>query len=68
VLEHKQSTGSVFTAKNNCHYLVYYEDYQHINKAIELDKNLKNGHREGKINLIEQQNPEIKDLAAYWQD
>lgn len=66
VLEHKQGTGSVFTAKNRCNYLLYYEDYQHINKAIEREKNLKNWHRQWKINLIKQSNPEMKDFAIDW--
>jgi len=56
----------MFTAKYQCHYLLYYKDFNHINKAIEREKNLKNWHREWKINLIKQDNPELKDLAADW--
>jgi putative endonuclease len=49
-----------------CHYLLYYEEYNHINKAIEREKNLKNWHREWKLNLIKTENNELLDLPANW--
>ena len=52
VWQHKQGEGGVFTKKYNCHILLYYEDYQHINKAIEREKQLKNWHKDWKRNLI----------------
>jgi putative endonuclease len=66
VWQHKNGEGGVFTKKYNCFYLLHYEDYQHIHKAIEREKQLKNWHRQWKINLIRQENPEMKDLAADW--
>jgi len=45
---------------------MYYEEYSNINDAIAREKNLKNWHREWKINLIRKENPELKDLAATW--
>lgn len=66
VAQHKAGEGGVFTAAYNCHYLLYYEDFNHINKAIEREKNLKNWRRDWKINLIKEENPEMKDLAADW--
>jgi putative endonuclease len=45
---------------------LYYEEYNHITKAIEREKNLKNWHREWKINLIKEENPNMKDLAEDW--
>ena len=66
VWQHKNGEGGVFTSKYQCHYLLYYEDFQNINKAIEREKNLKNWHREWKMNLIKSENPEMKDLAADW--
>ena len=66
VQQHKDGEGGAFTAAYKCHYLLYYEDYDHINKAIEREKNLKNWRREWKINLIKQENLEMKDLAADW--
>jgi putative endonuclease len=66
VWQHKNGEGGVFTAKYKCHHLRYYEEYQNIHKAIEREKQLKNWHREWKINLIKQENPDLKDLAADW--
>lgn len=66
VWQHKQGEGGVFTSTYQCHYLLYFEAFQYINNAIEREKNLKNWHREWKINLIKQENPDLKDLAADW--
>jgi putative endonuclease len=60
--EHKNGTGSKFTSKYRCHYLVYYEWFQYINHAIEREKQLKNWHRDWKINLIKEENPLMIDL------
>ena len=68
VLAHRQGSGSVFTAAYKCRHLMFYEDYQDSKRAIEREKNLKNWHREWKINLIKESNPELKDLAADWYD
>ncbi len=45
---------------------MYYEDYNNITRAIEREKNLKNWHREWKINLIRKENPELLNLSAFW--
>ncbi len=66
VWQHKNGEGGQFTSKYNCHYLLYYEDYQHIYRAIEREKQLKNWHRDWKLNLIKQENLELKDLAEDW--
>jgi len=44
------------------HKLVYYEVYKSPQKAIEREKQIKAGSRQKKINLIEDNNPEWKDL------
>ncbi len=44
---------------------MYYEDYNNITRAIEREKNLRNWHREWKINLIRKENPELLDLSAF---
>jgi putative endonuclease len=66
VWQHKNGEGGKFTSTYKCHYLLYYEEYNHINKAIEREKNLKNWHREWKLNLIKTENNELLDLAANW--
>jgi putative endonuclease len=68
VWQHKNGEGGKFTSTYNCHYLLYYEEYNHINKAIEREKNLKNWNREWKLNLIKAENPEMIDIAANWKN
>ncbi len=64
--QHKNGEGGAFTSKYKCHYLMYYEDWNDIKRAIEREKNLKNWHREWKINLIRKENPDLLDLAINW--
>ena len=64
VHEHKNKIfPDSFTAKYNCHILVYYEDYKYVNDALRREKKLKAGSREQKIILIESINPDWLDLA-----
>ena len=46
--------------------MVYYEIYTDIQEAIRREKQLKNWHREWKINLIESLNPGWDDLSKDW--
>lgn len=66
VWEHKTGQGSDFTSKYRAFHLVYYEVISSISLAIKREKQLKNWHREWKLNLIKELNPELKDLAADW--
>jgi len=59
---HKLGEGSKFTKKYNVTHLVYYEEFQYINDAIAREKKLKKWKRAWKIALIEEANPEWKDL------
>lgn len=59
---HTLGEGSDFAAKYKLKILVYYEEFQYIDDAIAREKQLKNWHRQWKINLIEQENPEWKNL------
>src|SRR5688500_12372357 len=63
VYQHKQSLYSGFTSKYKCFYLVYFEHLWDIGQAIEREKQLKNWHREWKLNLIKTINPEMADLS-----
>ena len=63
VAEHKEGSGSKFTAKYKLHDLVYFEVIYDIEQAIRREKQLKNWHREWKLNLIKELNPEMKDLS-----
>ncbi len=60
--QHKQGINQGFTKKYKCHKLVYYEVYNNAYEAITREKQLKNWHRQWKINLIEEHNPEWRDL------
>jgi len=51
-----------FTAKYNCNKLVYYKHYLRIEEAIAEEQRIKAGSRAAKVNLINSQNPEWKDL------
>ena len=62
VREHKEGSGSVFTAKYKCHKLVYYEDFGMIDQAIVREKEIKSMSRAEKERLIDILNPERKDL------
>ena len=61
--EHKEGMVRGFTKKYGVHTLVYYEFFEGINAAIYRETRLKKYKREWKLNLIEQRNPDWKDLA-----
>ena len=62
VYEHKHHLISGFTSKYNVHLLVYYEAWNHVEAAILREKCLKKWNRKWKLELIEKENPEWKDL------
>lgn len=66
ILEHKTGKGSAFTKKYNLIDLVYFEKIEGLQECIQREKQLKNWHRDWKINLIKEDNPEMVDLAADW--
>jgi len=62
VYEHKNELVQGFTSKYKLKKLVYHEVYNRIEEAIAREKQLKNWHREWKMNLIKSLNPDFKDL------
>ena len=66
IWEHKNNSYEGYTKKYNLDRLVYYELTDSIESAISREKQLKRWHREWKINLIKEINPEFNDLAAEW--
>jgi putative endonuclease len=63
IKQHKNKTyPNSFTAKYNLNKLVYFEQFQMIGDAIGREKQLKAGSRIAKTLLIENLNPEWKDL------
>ena len=67
VWEHKNKITEGFTKKYNIDKLVYYETTNSIESAISREKQLKRWHRQWKINLIKQMNPDFKDLSLDWE-
>jgi len=66
VAEHKQGKVKGFTSKYNIKRLVYFESGSEINEALFREKQIKGWLREKKISLIEQENPDWKDLSESW--
>ncbi len=66
VLQHKQKINEGFTSKYDVGLLVYFETFQYINDAIKREKQLKKWNRQWKINLIEEENKDWKDLSEDW--
>jgi putative endonuclease len=61
--EHKSGFVDGFSKKYKLTKLIYYEEYSSIEDAIAREKQLKNWHRDWKINQIKTMNPDFKDLA-----
>ncbi len=63
IFEHKKEIVKGFTEKYKLKKLLYFEEYKNINEAIGREKQLKNWHRDWKLNLIKKVNPILKDLS-----
>ena len=59
---HKNDLADGFTNKYHIHNLVYFEATEDVISAITREKQLKTWNRAWKIALIEQNNPEWRDL------
>jgi len=68
VFEHKGKTVKGFTSRYNVDKLMYFEEFTDINEAIKMEKQLKKWNRQWKIELIEKENYEWKDLAIDWEN
>jgi putative endonuclease len=64
VFEHKSGKIKGFTSKYKTHKLVFFETFSSANKAISAEKKIKGWKRIRKISLIEEKNPEWKDLTS----
>ena len=60
--QHRNGDGSQFTAKYGVRMLVWYEHYGDVRQAIAREKQLKKWERQWKLELIEQFNPDWRDL------
>lgn len=62
IWQHKNKMVEGFTQKYNVNKLVYYEVHPNAESAITREKQVKKWRRSWKIRLIEEKNPDWKDL------
>jgi putative endonuclease len=62
VYEHRNDLVEGFTKKYGVHLLVYYEQHNNAESAIQRERQMKKWNRQWKINRIQEQNPDWKDL------
>ncbi len=68
IYEHKNEVVEGFTERYKLKKLIYFEEYQDPKEAIAREKQLKNWHREWKLNLIKTVNPTFLDLYEQIQE
>jgi putative endonuclease len=61
---HRNDCVDAFTKRYGLHTLVYFEVHAEMYEAIQREKQLKKCNRAWKIKLIEEMNPEWRDLSA----
>jgi putative endonuclease len=64
IFEHKKGKVDGFSKKYKLKKLIYFESCKEIESAIAREKQLKNWHRDWKINFVRENNPEFKDLYS----
>jgi len=62
VWEHQNNLAEGFTRRYGVHTLVWFEQHETMESAIAREKAIKEWKRRWKLDLIEQQNPEWRDL------
>ncbi len=62
IWQHRQHLMPGFTSKYNVDSLVWYEQHLEIEQAIVREKQIKKWNRDWKVQLIEKENPEWRDL------
>ena len=61
--QHRSGQVKGFTSKYAVYRLVRFEQFETMHEAIAREKQLKGWHRQWKLNLIESENPDWRDLA-----
>lgn len=65
VFEHKNDFVRGFTSRYQVHSLVYFEQCENFEAALQREKQLKKWKRKWKLELIEKGNPEWEDLYEH---
>ena len=60
--QHKVGEGGGFTSRYGVRMLVFYEIHASISEAIQRESNIKHWPRKWKLDLIEAENPQWRDL------
>ena len=60
--EHREGVLNGFSKRHGCKVLVWYEMHDEMEYAIAREKQIKAGSRKRKLELIEQMNPQWRDL------
>ncbi|PCJ26010.1 MAG: excinuclease ABC subunit C [Flavobacteriales bacterium] len=68
MLEHKTKVNKGFSSKYNVKLLVYFEEFESYVDASTRERQMKKWRRLWKLNLIEKDNPDWKDLSETWYD
>ncbi len=66
IKEHKTKQVKGFTYKYNLSKLVYFEEFENSFEAFQRERQMKKWKRQWKLNLINEMNPEWKDLSKDW--
>jgi putative endonuclease len=66
VANHKQGVLPGFSKRYGCTRLVWYETHGDMRVAIRREKSLKRWRRAWKLKLIEDLNPDWRDLSESW--
>jgi putative endonuclease len=64
LVQHREGMFPGLTTRYKVHRLVHFEMFGEMEPAILREKQLKRWHRQWKINLINAENPEWRDLAV----
>jgi putative endonuclease len=64
LVQHRERTFAGFTSRYAVHRLVHFEMFGDMDRAILREKQLKRWHRQWKINLINAENPQWRDLGV----
>ncbi len=66
IADHKTKQVKGFTYKYNVDKLVYFEEFESYDEAFTREQRMKKWNRDWKVKLIEEKNPDWKDLSANW--
>ena len=63
IREHREKRLAGFTSRHDVTRLVYVEEQERLDHALIRERRLKRWRRDWKLDLIEQQNPDWRDLS-----